>query len=131
MTDHTAIVQGMAAGVGGAVLALLGVDAQILTAALCACSLGALLAPPTTRPKAVLLFCAAISATAISASVLGPMLAGWWPGLGVAVCSKGAALAVGIWLHPLIQAGAAVVPRIVNAGAAKLPGTKADGGPQQ
>lgn len=131
MTDHAAIVQGMAAGVGGAVLALLGVDAQLLTAALCACSLGALLAPPTTRPKAVLLFAAAVSATAISATVLGPMLAGWWPGVSVAAWSKGAALAVGIWLHPLIQAVAVAVPRVVAAGAAKLPGANTtDGGSQ-
>ena len=54
MTDHAAVVQGMAAGVGGAVLALLGVDASTLTAALFGCALGALFAPPTTRLKAAL-----------------------------------------------------------------------------
>lgn len=127
MTDHAAIVQGMAAGVGGAVLALLGTDAQTLTAALCACSIGALFAPVTSRSKAVLLFLAAVSATAISASVLGPMASIVWPGVGAPAWSKLAAIAVGIWLHPLIQAGAAAVPRLVNRGAEKVGATK-DGG---
>ena len=79
MTDHSAIVQGMAAGVGGALLSLLGVDAQTLTASLFGCALGAAFAPPTTRIKAYLLFLAAVAASAISASVLGPLLAGWLP----------------------------------------------------
>ncbi len=122
MTDHAAIVQGMAAGVGGAVLALLGVDAPTLTAALMGCALGALFAPPTTRIKAVLLFAAAVAASAISASVLGPLLAGWMPALSVAVWSKGAALGVAIFLHPMIQAGSAVVPRIVQGAAARIGG---------
>lgn len=128
MTDHAAIVQGLAAGVGGAVLALLGTDAQTLTAALCACSIGALFAPVTSRSEAVFLFLAAVSATAISASVLGPMAAAWFPSVGAAACSKLAAIAVGIWLHPLIQAGAAAVPRLVNRGVEKVAATKPDGG---
>ena len=114
MTDHAAIVQGMAAGVGGAVLALLGVDAQQLTAALMACSLGTLLAPPISRWRAVPLFCAAVAATAIAASGLAPILAAWWPGVTIAAWSKLVALAVGIWLHPLIQAGATLAPRLAD-----------------
>jgi len=117
MTDHAAIVQGMAAGVGGAVLALLGVDAPTLTAALFGCALGALFAPPTTRLKAVLLFFAAVAASAIVASVGGPLLAAWMPGLPAAAWAKGLALAVGIFLHPVIQAGSATVPRVVGAAA--------------
>ena len=120
MTDHAAVVQGMAAGVGGAVLALLGVDAPTLTAALFGCALGALFAPPTTRLKACLLFLAAVAASAIVASVGGPLLAAWMPGLSSAVWSKGVALAVGIFLHPLIQAGSVAVPRIVGAAASRI-----------
>lgn len=115
MTDHAAVVQGMAAGIGGAVLSLLGVDAQQLTAALFGCALGALFAPATTRAKAVLLFFAAVAASAITASVLGPLLAGWLPAVSAPVWAKGCALVVGIFLHPLIQAGSTAVPRLVNA----------------
>ena len=122
MTDHAAAVQGMAAGVGGAVLALLGVDAPTLTAALFGASLGALFAPPTTRLKAVLLFLAAVAASAISASVLGPLLHDWMPALSAAVWSKGSALAVGIFLHPLIQAGSVAVPAVVAGAAARIGG---------
>ena len=122
MTDHAAVVQGMAAGVGGAVLALLGVDTPTLTAALFGCALGALFAPPTTRLKACLLFLAAVAASAISASVLGPLLADWMPALSVAVWSKGTALGVGIFLHPLIQAGSIAVPGIVKGAASRIGG---------
>lgn len=120
MTDHAAAVQGLAAGVGGAILALLGVDAPTLTAALFACALGSLFAPPTTRVKAALLFAAAVAATAISASVLGPILAAWWPALPPSIWAKGCALVVGILLHPLIQAGSAAVPRVVGAVLARI-----------
>lgn len=124
MTDHTALVQGMAAGVGGALLALLGVDAQMLTGALFGCSLGAVFAPPTTRVKAVALFFAAVAASAISASVLGPLLAGWLPVVSQALWSKGSAVLVGIFLHPLIQAGSAAVPTIVQGAASRISGGK-------
>ena len=122
MTDHAAVVQGMAAGVGGAVLALLGVDASTLTAALFGASLGALFAPPTTRVKAILLFLAAVAASAIAASVAGPLLAGWLPAVSAAVWSKGSALGVGIFLHPLIQAGSVAVAGIVKGAAARIGG---------
>jgi len=122
MTDHAAIVQGMAAGVGGAVLALLGVDAPTLTAALFGCALGALFAPPTTRLRACLLFLAAVAASAITASVAGPVLADWMPVLSPQVWSKGCALAVGIFLHPLIQAGSVAVPAIVSGAASRIGG---------
>lgn len=114
MTDHAAVVQGMAAGVGGSVLALLGVDAQQLTAALIACSLGTLLAPSISRWRAVPLFFAAVAATAIAASGLAPVLAAWWPGVSMGAWSKLVALGVGIWLHPLIQAGSTLVPRLAD-----------------
>ena len=122
MTDHAAIVQGMAAGVGGAVLALLGVDAPTLTAALFGCALGALFAPPTTRLKACLLFLAAVAASAITASVAGPLLADWLPAVSASAWSKGTALAVGIFLHPLIQAGSVAVPAIVSGAASRIGG---------
>ena len=122
MTDHAAVVQGMAAGVGGSVLALLGVDASTLTAALFGCALGALFAPPVSRWRARLLFVAAVAASAISASVLGPLLSGWLPGLAPAVWSKGVALGVGIFLHPLIQAGSVAVPGIVKGAATRIGG---------
>jgi len=120
MTEHAAVVQGAAAGVGGAVLALLGVDAPTLTAALFGCALGALFAPPTTRLKACLLFLAAVAASAIVASVGGPLMSAWMPGLSSAVWSKAVALGVGIFLHPLIQAGSVAVPRIVGAAASRI-----------
>ena len=133
MTDHTATVQGLAAGVGGAVLALLGVDAQQLTAALIACALGALWTPPVSRWQAVALFLAAVAATAIAASLGGPILAAiWpssWPPVSAAVWGKVTALAVGIWLHPLIQAGAAAVPRLIGAGVSRV--ERKSGGSQQ
>lgn len=122
MTDHAAVVQGMAAGVGGSVLALLGVDASTLAAALFGCALGALFAPPTTRLKAALLFLAAVAASAITASVAGPLLAGWLPAVSAAVWSKGGALGVGIFLHPLIQAGSVAVPGIVKGAATRIGG---------
>ena len=122
MTDHAAVVQGMAAGVGGSVLALLGVDAATLTAALFGCALGARFAPPTTRLKAALLFLAAVAASAITASVAGPLLAGWLPAVSAAVWSKGCALGVGIFLHPLIQAGSVAVPGIVKGAATRIGG---------
>lgn len=115
MTDHAAIVQGMAAGVGGALLALLGVDAGTLTAALIGCAFGAAAAPPVGPWRARALFVAAVAASAISASVLGPLAHGWLPGVSVAALCKASALLVGILLHPLIQAGSAAVPRIVGA----------------
>ena len=120
MTDHAAVVQGMAAGVGGAVLALLGVGAQHLTIALFACSLGAVFAPPVSRLKGLALFSAAVAATAISASVLGPMLSEWWPVAAPHLWGKLVALGVGIWLHPVIQAGATIVPKIMNGAAERI-----------
>ncbi len=120
MTDHAAIVQAMAAGVGGYVLSLLGVNEQLLAAAFIACSLGTLLAPPLSRERAIPLFCAAVAATAIAASNLAPMLAVWLPVLSETVWANLPALGVGIWLHPLIQAGATITPKIAEWAAGKL-----------
>lgn len=120
MTDHAAVVQGLAAGVGGVVLTLLGVDAQQLTVAFIACSLGALFAPPVSRWKGLALFLAAVSATAISASVLGPICAAWWTVAPQHIWGKLVALGVGIWLHPVIQGGATVVPKIMNGAAERI-----------
>ena len=120
MTDHAAVVQGMAAGVGGAVLALLGVDAGTLTAALIGCAFGAAAAPAVGPWRARALFVASVAASAISASVLGPLLHGWMPGVSVSALSKLAALGVGILLHPLIPALTASVPRIVGALASRI-----------
>lgn len=105
-------------------MALLGVDAPTLTAALFGCALGALFAPPTTRLKACLLFCAAVAASAIGASVAGPLLERWFPVLSQAVWSKGVALGVGIFLHPLIQAGSVAVPGLVKGVATRFGGTQ-------
>ena len=129
MTDHAAIVQGIAAGVGGSILALLGVDAGQLTAAFIACSLGAIFTPPVSKWKARALFLAAVSATAIAASGLGPLLASWMPGVSPANAAKLAALGVGFWLHPLIQVGATVMPRLADWGLNKI-GARTDGGTQ-
>lgn len=114
MTDHAAIVQGMAAGVGGAVLALLGVDAQQLAVAFIACSLGAILPKPVSRWTALPVFAAAVAATAVAASSLAPVFAALMPGVSVSAWSKLVALAVGIWLHPLIQVGPTLVPKLVD-----------------
>lgn len=114
MTDHAAVVQGMAAGVGGAVLALLGVDAQQLAIAFVACSLGAMLAGPVSRWAALPVFAAAVAATAVAASSLAPILAEVVPSVSLGAWSKLVALAVGIWLHPLIQVGPTLLPKLVD-----------------
>ena len=115
MTDHTAVVQGMAAGVGGAVLALLGVDAQHLTIALIACALGARLGPAATgRWQAVYVFSAAVCASAVAASVLGPLAGRMLPVMNASEWSRLSALVVGMLLHPLIQAGAEVPTAVVK-----------------
>lgn len=115
MTDHAAILQGLAAGVGGWVLTMLGVDAQQLTVALIACALGSLFTPPVGRVHATALFLAAVSATAVAASLGGPILVAIWPVLSVVAWGKVTALGVGIWLHPLIKIGAEALPRLVGA----------------
>ena len=120
MTDSATVVQGMAAGVGGAVLALLGADAQTLTAALFGCGLGAMRAPVTGRVRSALVFAAAVAASAIAASILGPLLASWMPVLPGVTWAKASALLVGILLHPLIQAASTAVPRVVDAAMAYL-----------
>lgn len=120
MTDHAAVVQGMAAGVCGAVLALLGVDAQQLATAFVACSLGAVFAPPVSAWKARALFLAAVSATAIAASAGGPILASMLPGTSLTGASKLVALGVGIWLHPAIQLVATLAPKVAEWGLSVL-----------
>ena len=122
MTDHAAVVQGLAAGVGGAVLALLGVDAPTLTAALIGCVFGVSFAPPVGRWHAVCLFAAAVCASAIAASALGPLLASWLPALSPAIASKGAALTVGVLLHPMIQAASVAAPAIIRSAAERFGG---------
>lgn len=110
MTDHAAAVQGLAAGVGGAVLALLGVDAPTLTAALIGSVFGVSFAPAVGRLHAVLLFAAAVCASAVAASVV----AAWLPAVSPAVASKGAALAIGVLLHPLIQVASKAAPDLIR-----------------
>ena len=88
MTDHAAAVQGLAAGVGGAVLALLGVDAPTLTAALIGSVFGVSFAPA--------------------------VVAAWLPAVSPAVASKGAALAIGVLLHPLIQVASKAAPDLIR-----------------
>lgn len=131
MTDHAAVAQAMAAGVGGWVLSQLGVDEQQLTASLIACSLGALFTPPVSRRRAAWLFLAAVCATAMVASIAGPLLATllarWWPTLSHANAGKLVALVFGIWLYPLIQAVAAAVPRLVDRAVKGREGAKEQG----
>lgn len=122
MTDHAAVVQGLAAGVGGAVLALLGVDAPTLTAALIGCVFGVSFAPPVGRWHAVCLFAAAVCASAIAASALGPLLANWLPALSPAIASKGAALTVGVLLHPIIQGASVAAPALIRSVAERFGG---------
>lgn len=122
MTDHAAVVQGLAAGVGGAVLALLGVDAPTLTAALIGCVIGVSFAPPVGRWHAVCLFAAAVCASAIAASGLGPLLSSWFPVVTPAIASKGAALAVGVLLHPIIQGASVAAPALIRSAAERFGG---------
>lgn len=122
MTDHSAAVQGLAAGVGGAVLSLLGVDAQTLTAALIGSVFGVSFAPAVGRLHAVLLFAAAVCASAVAASVLGPVVAAWLPAVSPAAASKGAALAIGVMLHPVIQALSKAAPDLIRGAVQKLGG---------
>lgn len=122
MTDHAAVVQGLAAGVGGAVLALLGVDAPTLTAALIGAVLGVTFAPPVSRWHAIWLFVAAVCAAAETASVVGPLVSSWLPIITPPSASKGVALAVGVLLHPVIQALSAAVPRVIKARADRIGG---------
>jgi hypothetical protein len=122
MTDHAAVVQGLAAGVGGAVLSLLGVDAPTLTAALIGCVFGVSFAPATGRARAVCLFVAAVCAAAQVSSVVGPLLSSWLPAITPAVASKGVALAVGVLLHPMIQAASVAAPGLIKAAAERLGG---------
>jgi hypothetical protein len=122
MTDHAAVVQGLAAGVGGAVLSLLGVDAPTLTAALIGSVFGVASAPAVGRLHAVLLFAAAVCASAVAASVLGPLVSSWLPAISAAAASKGAALAIGVLLHPVIQATSAATPGLIRAAFQRLGG---------
>lgn len=122
MTDHAAAVQGLAAGVGGAVLSLLGVDAPTLTAALIGSVFGVSFAPAVGRLHAVLLFAAAVCASAVAASVLGPVLSAWFPAVSPAVASKGSALVIGVLLHLLIQAVSKAVPDLIRGAVEKLGG---------
>lgn len=122
MTNHAEIVQGLAYGVGGAILMLLGVDAQTLTAVLGACSIGALFAGPTTRVKAGAVFVAAVCSTAIAASIFGPVLSAIMPALTQAGAAKAVALGCGVFLHPAIQAFAALIPRILGAAVKRIDG---------
>lgn len=122
MTDHSAAVQGLAAGVGGAVLSLLGVDAPTLTAALIGSVFGVSFAPAVGRLHAVLLFAAAVCASAVAASVLGPVVAAWLPAISPAVASKGSALVIGVLLHLLIQAASKAVPDLVRGVADRIGG---------
>ena len=122
MTDHAAAVQGLAAGVGGAVLSLLGVDAPTLTAALIGSVFGVSFAPAVGRLHAVLLFAAAVCASAVAASVLGPVVAAWLPAVSPAAASKGSALVIGVLLHLLIQAVSKAVPDLIRGAVEKLGG---------
>jgi len=122
MTVPTAVVQGLAAGVGGSVLTLLGVDAPTLTAALIGCVFGVSFAPPVGRWHAVCLFAAAVCASAIAASAIGPLLSSWLPAISPALASKGAALTVGVLLHPIIQGLSVATPRLIKAAAARIEG---------
>ena len=122
MTDHAAAVQGLAAGVGGAVLALLGADAQTVTAALIGSVFGAGLAKPTSRWRAMGLFVAAVCASSIAASVLGPLVATWLPAISAPLASKGVALTVGVLLHPIIQGLSVATPGLIKSAAERFGG---------
>jgi len=122
MTDHAAVVQGMAAGVGGAVLALLGVDAPTLTAALIGSVLGVAGAPAVGRWHAVCLFLAAVCAAAIAASVLGPLVSAWLPAIPATIAGKGVALGVGVLLHPIIQGASVAAPALIRSAAERFGG---------
>lgn len=120
MTDHAAAVQGLAAGVGGAILALLGVDAPTLTAALIGAVFGVSFAPAVGRMHAICLFVAAVCASAEIASVLGPVVSAWMPAIPPPAAAKGVALTVGVLLHPLIQAISTATPVVVAAAVDRL-----------
>ena len=114
MTDLAAAVPGLAAGGGGAVLAVLGVAAPSLPAALIGRVFGVSFAPAVGRLHAVLLFAASVCASAVAASVAGPVVAAWLPAVSPAVASKGAALAIGVLLHPLIQVASKAAPDLIR-----------------
>lgn len=124
MTDHSAAVQGIAAGVGGAILSLLGIDAPTLTWALIGCVLGVASAKPSGRMHATCLFVAAVCASAEVATFLGPALAGTW-GLDAPTWRKGLALAVGVLLHPLTAAATEQTPKLVDTIINKFGGGRA------
>lgn len=124
MTDSANFVHGLAAGLGGAVLSLIGADTPMLTAAFIGCVIGVVHAPPVGRVHATCLFVAAVSAAAMSASGLTPMVSAWLPEIAPVAVGKGIALLAGALLHPTIQALSEAVPGLIKGVAEKL-GSKA------
>jgi hypothetical protein len=98
------------AGIGAVVVALIGVEPQVLFWAVIGCGLGIPLAPPAGRWRAALTFSLAVLASAMLGTVMAAEMVGWdAPPARVALITKGLTLVLGWALHPL---GAVIVQSI-------------------
>ena len=102
-----------AAGVGAVVVALIGVEPQVLFWALVGCGLGVPLAPPAGRWRAALTFLLASLASALlgtfmALEFIGPEA----PAARLAVATKGVTLILGIGFHPLVSVVVGSIPDV-------------------
>lgn len=105
----TGAASAAAAGVGGVVMAVLGIEPQALVWGFVGASIGATFAAPSSRWRAVSLFVA----VTCSSALLGTLAAAQWLG-GTALARNGMALLLGIGFHPLMAAFIANMPSVLD-----------------
>lgn len=118
MTEPTgAIAAATGAGVGAMILATLGVEPQALMWGGVGATFGVTLAPPASRMRTALTFCAVV----MMAAMFGKWGAHvWWSGSDVA--RNGMAMVSGLFFHPAFSVAVNLLPRIGEALIARFGG---------
>jgi hypothetical protein len=101
------------AGVGAVVMALIGVDPQVLFWAFVGCALGVPLAPQAGRVRAAFTFLLAALASALLGTFMAAEMIGFdAPIARLALATKGLTLILGIAFHPLMTVVVSSIPSI-------------------
>lgn len=101
------------AGVGAVVVALIGVEPQVLFWSLVGCGLGIPLAPPAGRARAAITFVLAALASALLGTFTAAEMIGLdAPAARLSLATRGLTLVLGIGFHPLMSVVVASIPSI-------------------
>lgn len=98
---------------GAVVVALIGVEPQVLFWSLVGCGVGVTFAPSAGRVRAALTFIlAALASALLGTFVAAEMIGLEAPAARLALATKGLALILGIAFHPLLAVVVASIPSV-------------------